>query len=607
MLKSIKFKIYMVLVVFLLLMVGSSFVSIKNFKNLDKSIDLIMNNNFDSIVIAQQMREVIERQDSLELTFLFEDDKKSLSPDYDKSNVKFLELIYEARQHISENNEKEMIDGIEKNYTVYTTKVRELEKLKNEKNSDVAKIFYYNEILPIFEDIKDDTYEILDINQKSMVTKKEESTTLANNATYYTLFILGAGLISGIIIIGALLKKIIRPIEDLTVGIKEVSLGNYDYKIPLRRDKEINSILKSFNHMGDRLKEYEVLNINELLNEKQKAEAIIESIESPIIVTDEKNIIIMINKAAERIFDVKEKSTINRLELSDISELNELKENYNNELEIVSGKNKIYYRVISNEIISKENNRIGKVLLLQNITKFKDVERLKTEFVSTVSHEFRTPLTSISMAVDLLLQNSFSSKEEMDEMLHIIKDDGERLNILVQELLDLTKMESGKIEMDIRDIDIRDVILSVKNTFKIQFDEKNINFIFDTVGIYRYVKADFNKISWVMVNLVGNAIRYVKSDGTGEIKIKVNEVNNEMLVSIADNGEGISEESQKVIFEKFVQIKNNEGEITGSSGLGLAICSEIVKAHRGEIWVDSNIGIGSTFYFTLKLGSFIED
>lgn len=607
MLKSIKFKIYMVLVVFLLLMVGSSFVSIKNFKNLDKSIDLIMNNNFDSIVIAQQMREVIERQDSLELTFLFEDDKKSLSPDYDKSNVKFLELIYEARQHISENNEKEMIDGIEKNYTVYTTKVRELEKLKNEKNSDVAKVFYYNEILPIFEDIKDDTYEILDMNQKSMVTKKEESTTLANNATYYTLFILGAGLISGIIIIGALLKKIIRPIEDLTVGIKEVSLGNYDYKIPLRRDKEINSILKSFNHMGDRLKEYEVLNINELLNEKQKAEAIIESIESPIIVTDEKNIIIMINKAAERIFDVKEKSTINRLELSDISELNELKENYNNELEIVSGKNKIYYRVISNEIISKENNRIGKVLLLQNITKFKDVERLKTEFVSTVSHEFRTPLTSISMAVDLLLQNSFSSKEEMDEMLHIIKDDGERLNILVQELLDLTKMESGKIEMDIRDIDIRDVILSVKNTFKIQFDEKNINFIFDTVGIYRYVKADFNKISWVMVNLVGNAIRYVKSDGTGEIKIKVNEVNNEMLVSISDNGEGISEESQKVIFEKFVQIKNNEGEITGSSGLGLAICSEIVKAHRGEIWVDSNIGIGSTFYFTLKLGSFIED
>ncbi|WP_194191368.1 HAMP domain-containing sensor histidine kinase [Clostridium chrysemydis] len=607
MLKSIKFKIYMVLVVFLLLMVGSSFVSIRNFKRLDKSIDLIMNNNFDSIVIAQQMREVIERQDSLELTFLFEDDKKSLSPDYDKSNIKFLELIYEARQHISENNEKDMIDDIEKNYTIYSSKVRELEKLKNEKNSDAAKVFYYNDILPIFEDIKDDTYEILDMNQKSMVVKKEESTSLANNATYYTLFILGAALITGIIIIGALLKKIIKPIEDLTVGIKEVSLGNYDYKIPLRRDKEINSILESFNNMGDRLKEYEVLNINELLNEKQKAEAIIESIESPIIVTDDKSIIIMINKAAERIFDVKEKSIVNRLELKDISELNELKETTNNELEVLDGKNKIYYRVISNGIISKENKKIGTVLLLQNITKFKDVERLKTEFVSTVSHEFRTPLTSISMAVDLLLQNSFSSKEEMDEMLNIIKDDGERLNILVQELLDLTKMESGKIEMDIKDIDIRDLILSIKNTFKIQFDEKNINFIFDTVGIHRYVKADFNKISWVMVNLVGNAIRYVKRDGTGEIKLKVNEVNNEMLISISDNGEGISEESQKIIFEKFVQIKNSEGETTGSSGLGLAICKEIVKAHRGEIWVDSNVGVGSTFYFTLKLGPFIED
>ena len=109
-----------------------------------------------------------------------------------------------------------------------------------------------------------------------------------------------------------------------------------------------------------------------------------------------------------------------------------------------------------------------------------------------------------------------------------------------------------------------------------------------------------NKISWVIANLLGNALRYTKTDGTGIIEIKAREVNNIMLVSVCDNGEGIAEEYQKLIFEKFIQIKDKNGEITGSSGLGLAICKEIVKAHGGEIWVDSTVGEGSSFYFTLK-------
>ena len=205
------------------------------------------------------------------------------------------------------------------------------------------------------------------------------------------------------------------------------------------------------------------------------------------------------------------------------------------------------------------------------------------------------------MAVGLLIEGKADINEDQSELLTIIKEDSDKLDNLVGELLDLSKMKSGKIEMEISDMDINDVISQVKRAFKIQLEERNIVLNIDTNGILRKVKGDMNKISWVLANLIGNALRYTKTDGTGIIEIKAREVNNIMLISVSDNGEGIADEYQKVIFEKFIQIKDKNGETSGSSGLGLAICKEIVKVHGGDIWVDSTEGEGSTFYFTLKL------
>lgn len=617
MIKSIKVKIFMILIVFLTLTLGNTLVSIHYFNKLQESIDSIMHANYDSVVAAQNMIESVERQDSLELAFIFEEDK-SLSLAYEENNMKFIEWLYKAKNNITENGEKETLNSIEKTYTEYTEKIKSLESLKGKEGADKVRKYYYNDILPLFEKVKEHCTNLLNINQKSMVNMKEESKELAKEAIYYTLSIVVAVLIIGLCIIGYLLKKIIRPIEDLTIGIKEVSEGNYDYKIPLKREKDINFMLEEFNNMAYELKKYEMLNVNEILMEKQKGEAIIESIDSPIIVTDYDNKVTMVNKSAERILDVKEKNIIDRHFLEGIENreifniINKARNSVREykafeDIEISQNGEKIYYRVISTPIWFEHSENIGAVTIMQDITKFKEVEMLKSEFVSTVSHEFRTPLTSISMAISLLLEESFNDKEEENELLNIIKDDSERLNNLVSELLDLSKLESGKIEMDIQNVDIRDVINQAKRAFKMQFEEKNIKFNIDCNGVYRYVKADFNKISWVVANLIGNAIRYIANDGTGVIEIKAKEVNSNMLISVSDNGEGINEEDQKRIFEKFVQLKDKNGEVTGSSGLGLAICKEMVIANCGEIWVDSTLGEGSKFYFTLKLGGVINE
>ena len=512
-----------------------------------------MNANYDSVVVAQNMIEVLERQDSLALSVIF-NENFVFEKSFEENNMKFLEWLYKGKGNITEIGEKDVLTNIEKKYIDYKNKIQIFQRVKDKEGSEKVKNYYYNELLPLFTKLKEECTNLLNINQDSMVSMKEESKILANNAKNYVLITSLIVLLIGLSIIGYLLRKIIHPIEDLTVGIKKVSEGDYDYKIPLNREKEINYVLEEFNHMVMELKDYERLNINEILMQKQKTEAIIESINSPIIVTDYNNNVNMINKSAERILDVKEKN----------------------------------------------------VIILQDITKFKEVEKMKSEFIAAISHEFRTPLTSISMAVSMLIENQNNFKEDDIELIDIIKSDSERLNNLVLELLDLNRIESGKMKIEINEVNIKDIVDKISNMFKIQLNQKNAKLIVDISGVYRTVKADITKISWVIVNLISNAIRYIKDDGNGIIEIKAREVNNEMLISIKDNGEGISIENQEKIFEKFVQLKDENGQITGTSGLGLAICKEIVKEHCGNIWVNSTVGEGSIFYFTLKLGGVIN-
>jgi len=617
MIKSIKSKISLILIVFISLTIVNSFVSINFFNKLQKSIDSIMHSNYDSVVYAQNMNDSLERQDSLEISFIFEDNLE-ISPEYELNNTNFSEWLGKAKNNITEKGEQEAIDLIEKNYTDYINNVRILIDIKKNQGDNEASKYYYSTVFPLFKDVKENCNTLLDINQKSMMNMKEKSTELVDTAKKFTLGIAGMALIIGISIISYLLRKIIHPIEDLTIGINKVSEGNYEYTIPLKRGKEINFIFDCFNNMVEKLKEYDRLNVNKILREKQRTEAIIESIKSPIIVTDDENKIIMLNKGAERVFDVKEKKVINRQFLDGIREKNVFNmiqearnsiEAYKDFEDIELGKNedKTYYRITISPIWFTQSENLGAVTIMQDITKFKELDEMKTDFISNVSHEFRTPLTSICMAVGLLLDRNVDINDDEMELLTIIKEDSDKLDNLVGELLDLSKIKSGKIEMDITDMDINEVICQVKKAFKIQIEEKNITLNIDTNGIVRKAKGDMNKISWVIANLLGNALRYTKIDGTGIIEIKAREVNNAMLVSICDNGDGIAEEYQKLIFEKFIQIKDKNGETTGSSGLGLAICKEIVKAHGGEIWVDSAVGEGSLFYFTLKLGGALDE
>ena len=357
----------------------------------------------------------------------------------------------------------------------------------------------------------------------------------------------------------------------------------------------------------------QLVNVEKILNEKSKAEAIVESISDGIIVTDMNNNIILVNEAAEKIFNIKEQDVLDRQFLEGINNpkifdsIQEVLKNKNLksslkqiEISLASNNKKMYCKVYVSSI-SKNNENIGVITLLQDITKSKEIDKMKTEFIATVSHEFKTPLTSIGMSVDLLsADKDINSNPMHKDLIRIIKEEKERMVYLIKDLLDLSKIETGKGQIKLENCKLKSILENSIEDLKNYCDEQEAEVTLENIDENLSVYADPSKISLVIKNLISNAVKYRKENVKPKILIDIIKKSNNVIVSVKDNGRGIPQDYLEKIFEKFIQVKvSNDGKIEGT-GLGLSICKGIIKAHNGEIWVESTVDKGSTFYFSLK-------
>lgn len=567
-----------------------------------------MESNYKSIEAAQNMIIAIERQDSAELAHMFSQSNETVTA-FNENEKVFITWLTRAEDNITEIGEKEILEVINQNYVAYISSFKELITMNRVENASELNDYYYNTILPLFEKTKSASRELLSLNQQSMIDRKESAHEIAIKATVST-----AGLSIGVIVISLILvtlitNKIVKPLYDFIEKTKQISEGNYNQRLNVSGDDEIAKLAEEFNIMAGKLVMYDEESIMSLHEEKNKSEAIVNSISDGILVIDHEHRIKLLNHKAERIFGIREQDVINKhlLEVINNEKLFSLFKMVNehpfdrsykkyDDIEFKSDQGINYYRINVRPVQMKSGDSYGMVALIQDITKLKEVNQIKSDFISTVSHEFRTPLTSITMGVGLLLEGIPGIlTEKQKELVEAIKEDSDRLNKLVGELLDLSKLESGKMQMDYQEHLIKEVVEYISKIFKLQLDDIGAEIKYIISDDIAPVKIDISKITWVLSNLIGNAIRYIPKDGTGQIEIKVKEIYNKQIVSVSDNGEGISESIQKHIFDKFIQ----GSESTGGAGLGLAICKEIIRAHGGDIWVESQPGEGTTFYFSI--------
>jgi NtrC-family two-component system sensor histidine kinase KinB len=393
---------------------------------------------------------------------------------------------------------------------------------------------------------------------------------------------------------------------------QKISEGNYEIEISTRSEDELGRLTDEFNSMAKKLKGFHDLNIEQIIAEKGKSEAIIRSIDDGIILVDAEFKITGMNPMARRILDIQPGMSENRhfLEVVKSEQLfNYIKESMEsgkppsigekeNVFSAERDESQRYYQFSITPVLGKKGVLIGVVLLLRDVTRLKELDRLKSEFVMTASHELRTPLTSIGMSIDLLLEGAIGKLNEKEQQLLLAShEDVQRLKAFVGNLLDLSKIEAGKMEMELSSIPIRGLFEKAVAVFKTQSEEKTVALSFDVPEGLPNGKADDNKITWVLTNLISNALHYTPSGG--HIKLSAESFGPYVQVSVTDDGPGIPYEYQSKIFDKFVQVKSDKA--VGGSGLGLAICKEIIRAHGGTIWVDSIPGAGSKFTFSLPV------
>ncbi|KAA3652713.1 MAG: HAMP domain-containing protein [Calditrichaeota bacterium] len=433
-----------------------------------------------------------------------------------------------------------------------------------------------------------------------------EMTSFSISVFYFILF--SALLMAGI---GSyyLSKSISQTLFAFTRSATEIARGNFEHKIEIQSNDEIGKLAKLFNYMTTELRRLHQKNLYKIINERNKTQAIVRNIVDGVIVTDNENNILVLNEVAEKLFGIVEKNVNetpitnhihNKQLLQFIRSIHDNSEGSStSELKL---KNPDNWRDISIQaraarVIGENDKVIGVVTILRDVTREKEIDRMKTELVSMVAHELRSPLTSISGFSELLMDPTIN-REQSEEYAEIILKESNRLSELINKFLDISKIEAGKSQVNRAEFQIREVVDKVLDVNLHQAERKNIAISLKATPNMQKVFADRSMIEQVMLNLFSNAIKYSPENSAVEVRIR--ELKSEIVVEVEDTGYGISEDSLPRVFDKFYRAAENDAVRNESgTGLGLPLVKEIVEIHGGRVAVKSKLGKGSTFAFTL--------
>jgi NtrC-family two-component system sensor histidine kinase KinB len=577
---------------------------------LGRASESILRENYQSIQAAENMIDAVERQDSATLLILLGYEQQGAS-EFRENESLFLQWLGRAKDNITIPGEHEIVDRLEKGYSRYLSEISNLQLLYRSDRTKATNA-YHEVVLPLFRSIRDTCIKLRDLNHETMYAASNRANQISVQAVF-SISVIGAASVLIVIVFSLFLSHLIsRPVTELKEAALQVAQGNYDVKVPVRGSDELALLATQFNLMVERLKQFHDMNIGRIIAEKRKSEAIIRSVDDGIAVVDDNFLITNLNPAAAKIFGVLPEDSLEKhiLEvMRDEKLFGFLKETLASGLPphveegddiliIKTGEAARHYQVAIVPMRTPSGVIPGVVLMLRDITRLRELDRLKSEFVMTASHELRTPLTSLNMAVNLLRKSAETKLTDQERaLLEACHEDVQRLRALVSDLLDLSKIEAGKLELTFEPVQPRFLGDQALSVIKTQADSKGIELTLGVLEDLPEVTADPHKIVWVLVNLLANALRYTSAGG--HISLQGERVGNQVHLSVTDDGEGIPFDLQPRIFDKFVHGKPSDGG--GGSGLGLAICKEIVKAHRGAIWLDSIPGKGSTFTFTLPV------
>lgn len=585
----------------------------------------IIADNYNSVVAAQNMKESLERQNSVAL-FTLQGERERAFQQLNSHRQSFDQALERAANNLTEPSEREIVESIREHRDAYyvlfdglLTDTDAPASLISEDGSIVrrantgetrGRVIYFNFLEPLFTRLLARCNDLLRLNQEAMQAKSEAAAGVARRYFLFTLLIAGALVAAGIALAFFLANSIVRPLQALTQTTARIACGDLDARTAITSHDEFGLLAAELNRMAERIRQLHRSDLGKLVVAQQMAEAAIDSLYDPVIVTDEKGCVTKLNHAAEELFGAEGDNTGKHIaeiaratpiaaavEEALRSQRAVADEGVTSMLPLAVDSNQRAFRLRTTPMRDEEGRLHGAVTLLEDITHLREVDRIKSEFIATASHELQAPLTNVGLGLHLLLEGAVGELTgKQAEVLQACREDCVKLEVLMSDLLDLSNLEARESQPQLVTMRASELITTAAERLRAETEAKGLSFHVTASPELGRVNANRAQIERVIKSLIGNALRHTESGG--KISVNVTTRETEIVVAVADTGSGIPAEQLPRIFDKFMQVL---GASRGSVGLGLAISKEIIEAHGGQISVESQVNRGTTFTFTLPL------
>lgn len=409
------------------------------------------------------------------------------------------------------------------------------------------------------------------------------------------------GLVIAFILSFFLARAISLPLSKLTVGVQRVAEGNFSEKISVQSNDEIGVLTENFNRMSSMIEE----NLDEINGEREKLETVLSCLKDAVITFGDDGKTLQINDAAKKLFS---EANLENLSLDYIFRLLQYdKEDFALDVEKSSAVpavryNDRVYELYFGNIRYRDVSRMreGIILVIHDVTQSYELDRSRREFVANASHELRTPLTTIRMVLEAISDDeAITSNAMIKNFLSMAENESSRMEALIKNLLTLSRLDSRTMQFDIKPLCITESLESITQTLTLTAEKKAQTLTFDGTHTPVHIRGDKIRVEQIIINILSNALKYTPEGGS--IRVSLQENDGFAEIAVQDNGIGIPKEDLPRLFERFYRVEKARTSDKGGTGLGLAIAKEFAIAHGGDITVDSDIGVGTTFTVRLPL------
>ncbi len=584
---SLRTRIRNISLILVILVIGLGLYALPRVYRLGTSIRETLHRNYISIEAAQHMHEALRTLQLAERDGHAHDAVAS-------SRAKFLHWMDIENHDFTERGEPELAHDIQMRGR----------KLFDEVEAAPSGARHDRE----FDELHARLNDLIAMNQAAMWRADSRAVGLGRRLTYEFAAGLFVLLVTGIAFSWALGWALARPLTELAERLRGISQRHAQVRLGPQPLAELDAVAREFNQMAEQLEQYEKLNVERLLYEKRKTEAIIESLEDGVVLIDTAGIVTHINEIAALIMDIEPSDALG----SPFDDLSSNSPHYRRVRDALRGLRRaaldgprtevqLHIRGRDHSYVLKpialqrtEGAALGTLLILQDVTYLRDQDRARSNLVETLSHELRTPLTSLALSAQLLQREEATLDPRQREFLRTILEECARMKQLTDNLLNLARGELASISLKRERLDLARVTQEVAGRFRLQAEEKHVA-LERKIAEVPPVSGDPVKLSWVVSNLIGNALRYTPEGG--RIEVMTGWADDTVRLEVADSGPGIASELRDYVFERFAQY--GDGAEKGSAGLGLAIVKDIVVAHGGRIFVTGNTPTGSRFVVQL--------